>query len=132
MFQSLSNILLTDEVRRENRSVDFIFGQFLLYTGTRTSPNAQDTAIEWKKTLIFPKEKYYYTEDGHRIWIHNKTGDAFKDLLNLWHTKIRPDRVKLFECSREATALYNDIEKLKVDAKIDGFTGDISKLKELR
>lgn len=127
----MSEILLMDEVRRQSRSVDWIFGQFLVFNGARVPSNAKAKAIEWKKTLIFPSEKYYYTEDGHRIWIHNGTEDEFEDLLETWHQIIGPEREKLLECSREASALHLTIEKLKLDAKIDGFGGDISKLTEL-
>lgn len=130
-FKSLSEILLTDEVRRENRSVDWICSQFLVYEGADMPPNAQNNAIQWKKTLIFPEQKYYVNEDGHRISIHNGLEDEFKGLMEIWHEKIRPGREKLLQCSREASALHLAIEKLKTDAKIDGFGGDNAKLKEL-
>lgn len=123
--------MLSDEVRRQNRSVDWIFSQFLVLNEAAVPLNAQTNAIKWKKTLIFPTEKYYYTEDGHRIWIHNGTGGEFEGLLKIWHEDIIPERERLLECSREASALHLAIEKLKVDAKIDGFGADMSKLDEL-
>lgn len=131
-YKSLSEIMFTDEVRRQYRSMDFIFGKYLVFKGIRVPANAQAKAIEWKKTLIFPSANYFYNEDGFRIWIHNGTGDSFKDLLNLWHTKIRPEQQQLLEYGRQANKLHSGIEKLKKDAKVDGYCGDVSKLRALR
>lgn len=119
-------------MRRQNRSVDFIFGQFLIFSGVRAPPDAAAKAIKWRKTLIFPGENNYYTEDGYCFSIHNGTGDGFKGLLKVWHETVKPKRKKLLEYAREASTLHVAIAKSKSDGNIDGFFGDINKLKKLR
>lgn len=130
-FKSLSEILLTDEMRRENRSVDFILGQFLVLCGNMPAA-AQNLAIKLRKTLIFPSENYYYTEHGHRVWIHNGTGHEFKNLLNLWHEKIRPSRDRMIGSAQQASVLHDAIAQLQMEKNVDGFCGDVRKLTALK
>lgn len=128
----MSEILLTDAEREHNRSLDYIFSQYLVFTGDRIPKNAQQQAIDEKKKLIFPKEKYFYNEDGWRIWIYNGTMDAFKQLLEVWHKQVMPARKQLFEWHRDAALFHPAIEQTKTNANIDGFAGDLVKFRELK
>lgn len=130
-FKSVSEILLTNEMRRQNRSVDFILGQFLVVNG-RMPAAAQNLAIRLRKTLIFPGQQFYYTEHGHRVWIHNGTGQAFRNLLNLWHEEVRPTRDRMIARAQEASVLQAAIAQLQMEKNVDGFCEDVRKLRTLK
>lgn len=127
----MAEILLTPDLRTQNHSVYFLFSQYLVFNGAGTPRSAQANAKEWKKTLIFPNEHFYYDPRGTRISIYNGTGDVFKHLLTMWHTVVLPERVKLFADSHEANKLYVAINQLETDVMIDDFDADMKKLNEL-
>lgn len=139
-YQSLAEKLLSDEVRRRNPAVDMILGHFLIFNGFKAGAKASAQTLRLGKTLIFPRENHCWSfaksgnksSNPFRIWFADDTGNKFKDLLKSWHSRIRPERDQLLEFSHDANQLHLAIETLKVDAKIDGYGGDVNKLRTLR